>query len=407
MPASAKPRLLVVSSRSIPSPLSAGYAIRTFNTAKALSEQFELDLLTLGTERCQQVDVAMFEGIFRKVIHFPFPTGRYLANAAGGLFAAQPLQVSAFTFPAVRRWIHAHQRDYQGVLANHVRVAELVKGLEVPVAVDLVDAISLNYHRAMAKSQGLWRLAYGLEKDRLLRYEVQTINHFPRSYVVSDLDRRYLISHGADPERLAAVPVGVHDHVIRRAPYRGPEEDSVVFLGKMNYHPNQDAAIFFAREVLPRLRAQVGDLKFYVVGGSPTREVQALSELPGVVVTGFVEDPYVYLERAKAVVAPIRFGAGIQNKILEGMALRKAVVTTSVGAGGIGGSDGRELLVADSAQDAANAILRCLEDASLRRELGIQARRLIERQFTWPSIGMQLRESMRSMLGLRMIEGWA
>ncbi len=401
MQPSTKPRILMLSSRRIPTPLSAGFAIRMFNTAKALSEAFEIDLLCLDTGGPQQLDVKAFEGVFRRVYSFSYPVTRYLVNSVGGLFSGDPIQVRTFSFEGVRRWILEHQHEYDGVVANHVRMAELVRDLDIPVVVDLVDAISLNYQRAVATARGPRRMFYGLEKDRLLRYEVETVNRFPCSLVVSEVDRQHLLAHGAEPDRLMTLPVGVQEHVVHRAAYTGPEENAIVFLGKMSYHPNQDAVLHFAREVFPRLREQVRDLTFYVVGGAPPREVQALATQPGIVVTGFVEDPYHYLERAKAVIAPIRFGAGIQNKVLEGMALRKAVVTSSVGAEGIGGMHGRDFLVADAPSVVAEAVLRCLQDDDLRRRMGNNGRHLIEKQFTWPSIGLRLRQSIETLLRVR------
>lgn len=406
MQPASKPRILMISSRRIPMPLSAGFAIRMFNTAKALSESYELDLLCLDQGGAQEVDVRAFEGVFRRVYSFSYPTAHYLLNAMGGLFSADPIQVRTFQFEAVRRWIRERQHAYAAVVATHVRVAELVKELEIPVILDLVDAISLNYQRAVETARGPWRMLYHLEKDRLLRYEVEAVNRFPCSWVVSEVDRQHLLAHGADPDRLATVPVGVQEHVVRRAAYQGPEENAVVFLGKMSYHPNRDAALFFAREIFPRLREAVPDLTFYVVGGDPPREVKALASIPGIVVTGFVEDPYQYLERAKAVVAPIRFGAGIQNKVLEGMALRRPVITSSVGAAGIAGVPGRDLLVADEPRAVTEAVLRCLGDGELRRQIGAHGRRLIEQQFTWSSIGLRLRRSVETLLSPRALEAW-
>lgn len=406
MPPLSKPRLLMISSRRIPTPLSAGFAIRMFNTARSLSESFDLDLLCLDTGGAQQVDIDAFEGVFRRVYSFSYPLTRYAANALGGLFSRAPIQVRTFGFEAVRAWIRDHQHDYEAIVANHVRVVDLLPDLGVPVVVDLVDAISLNYLRAVTMARGPRRLLYEFEKERLLRYEVETVNRFQQSLVVSEVDRQHLLAHGADPDRLMTLPVGVQEHVMRRPTYQGPEENAVVFLGKMSYHPNQDAVLYFAREVFPTLRAKVPDLTFYVVGGNPGREVKALASQPGIVVTGFVEDPYRYMERAKAVIAPIRFGAGIQNKVLEGMALSKPVVTSSLGAEGIEGEHGRDYLIADQPQEIAQAVLHCIEDDALRRRLGVHGRQIIERSFTWPSIGLRLRQSMESLLGMPSASSW-
>ncbi|MNL35281.1 Glycosyl transferases group 1 [compost metagenome] len=149
--------------------------------------------------------------------------------------------------------------------------------------------------------------------------------------------------------------------------------------------------------MFPRIRARIPHCKLYLVGAEPPKEVRALADIPGVEVTGFVEDPCRYLERAKVVVAPIRFGAGLKNKVLEGMALRKAVVTSTVGQEGIGGEDGREYLIADTADALTESVLRCFEDAALRDQLGTNARRWIERHFDARSIGEQTLRTLATL----------
>lgn len=377
-----KPSILLVCTKQITFPLTAGFGIRIIHTARTLMRRYEVDLLFLDQGPIAPEAMRELEGVFRRVIRFAYPQARFAYNALCGLLSTKPLQVHYYTFGEIRRWIEDHQHAYTAVVGCHARVAEMLKRLRVPVALDLVDAISLNYERAMTMANAPARWVYGLERSRLLRYEVAAVNHFGRSFVVSDIDRTYLIEHGANPERLVTIPVTVQPHVIARAPYSGPEEDAVVFLGKMSYAPNTDAVRYFAEHVFPALRARIPGCTFYVVGTEPPKEIRALGEIPGIVVTGFVADPYPYLERSKVVVAPVRFGAGLQNKVLEGMALRKAVVASTLATEGIGGGSGRDYLVADEPAAMVSAIARCFEDAALRQQLGSNARRRIETTFT-------------------------
>jgi glycosyltransferase involved in cell wall biosynthesis len=158
----------------------------------------------------------------------------------------------------------------------------------------------------------------------------------------------------------------------------------------MNYAPNVDAVSYFVTKVFPHIHAQLPNIRFVIVGTSPAKEVLKLARVPSVFVTGYVEDPYEYLEKAKVVVAPLRFSAGIQNKILEAMALRKAVVTTTKGARGIGGKDGEHFLVADEPEDMAGKILKLLGNQNLRKEIGENARKLVETTYRWDIIGQKL-----------------
>lgn len=389
------PRILMVASRKLTNPPTAGFGIRIINTARYLARHFAVDLLYQDRPG-EEAPTGLHE-VFERVHPFTFGIARYAVNGLRGAVSSAPLQVHLFTFPEIRSWLIRHQHDYQAIVGCHVRVAELLRDLEVPVAIDLVDAISLNYERALDSARGVRRLAYALERERLLRYEVATVNRYARSFVVSEVDRRHLLDHGADPGRLVTTPVGVQEHVIARPAYEGPEEDAIAFLGKMNYHPNTDAALYLADHVLPRLRERVPACKLYIVGTQPSREIQALAERPGIEVTGFVPDPYQYLERAKVVVAPIRFGAGLQNKVLEGMALRKPVVASTIATAAIGGRDGREYLVTDDTEGLLAALERCFESTALRSDLGQHARAWVEAHFTWTSTGRRFLQELPAL----------
>ena len=192
------------------------------------------------------------------------------------------------------------------------------------------------------------------------------------------------------------LPNGVKEELFARK-FEGKEENWLVFLGKMNYAPNVDAVVYFAEKIFPLVKRKA-DVKFLIVGTSPAKEVLDLRRIEGVEVTGFVEDPYEYLEKAKVVVVPLRFSAGIQNKVLEAMALRKAVVTTSKAARGIEGEDGKHFVVADTEEEMAEKILELLADDSKRREIGQNARELVEKKYRWDIVGQKLLKEIEEVL---------
>ncbi|MGE5708246.1 MAG: glycosyltransferase [Bacteroidota bacterium] len=389
-----KPRMLILCSRKLPHPLAAGFGLRIFHLARFLSEVYHVDFLFLNRQAQganTPGEIQALQSVFRQVFSFPFSDGRYLANALNGLLSPDPVQVRTFAFPEVRQWLQEHQHDYRIILGNHVRVGEWVKGLEVPVALDLHDAISLNYERAIPHVRGPYRWLYQLERSRLLRYEVELANRFP-CFLVSEVDRQHLLEHGADPEKLRTIPLAVPDAALQRPAYEGPEEERMAFLGKMDYHPNRDAAMTLAKEILPRLPG----CGLTLVGARPPKDVQELAS-DRITVTGFVEDPYAYLERAKVVVAPLRFGAGVQTKVLEAMALGKAVVLSSIAASAIGGRDGQDYWVADSPEAFSAAVRQLLADEPLRRRMGARARAHIERYFTWDAIGKKFLDALCSL----------
>ncbi len=380
-------KILILSSR-IPYPLVGGDRIRIYNTAKTLSKNYEIDLLCLNEGRVESEYVDKLKEVFNEVICFSYHSLRFKWNALKGFFLKKSLQVSYYYFREVQKWMDDNYRRYGLIFCNHIRTVEYMRGIDCPKMVDLHDAISMNYALAATKAKGFWKIIYGLEGSRILPYEIETINRFDKSFIVSDRDRNYLIQRGARAKKIVTVPVAVKEEVINRS-FSVKQKYEIAFLGKMDYPPNTDAVLYFAKNVFPKLRKSDKKLKFIIIGANPPKIVSELIKIKGIEVTGFVEDPYEYIEASKVFVAPMRFGAGVQNKILEAMALKKPVVTTTLGAGGIKGREGEHFLVANEPEKMVEEILNLLEDGKRRRSIGEKARALVEEKYTWERIGKQ------------------
>lgn len=382
-------RILILSSR-VPYPLVGGDRNRVHHISKILATKYQVDLLAINEERISRDDLKILDEIFDNLILFDYSLMMLKANAFMKLFSPKPIQVAGYYFGSIQRWINRHFKEYDLIYCNHIRTAEYARRLPCKKVLDFHDAISMNYKDALKKAKGFWKAFYFIEDKRILPYELGILGDFDKYFITSPADKDYLLGNALRHVDIEVIPMGVNEKVLKRA--QDPQEENwIAFLGKMNYYANEDAVIYFAKQVFPLLKGRDKRLKFVIIGAYPTRRVQALSKIQGVEVTGFVDDPYKYLEKAKVVVAPMRFGAGIQNKILEAMALRRAVVTTSKGARGIaGGEDGRHFLVADNAEEMAEKIFRLLNDSERRRILGQNARALIEEKYTWDVIGAKL-----------------
>ncbi|MEM9379225.1 MAG: TIGR03087 family PEP-CTERM/XrtA system glycosyltransferase [Planctomycetota bacterium] len=168
------------------------------------------------------------------------------------------------------------------------------------------------------------------------------------------------------------------------APEPGAAEPGhCVFTGVMDYYPNVDGCVWFAKEILPVVRRSVPDARFTIVGSKPTPEVLALGELDGVEVTGFVDDTRDYLRRAAVSVAPLRVARGIQNKVLEALAMGLPTVGTTSATQGVEGEPGRDFLVADDADAFAARVVDLLQDPGEARALGARGRAFVERSYDW------------------------
>jgi sugar transferase (PEP-CTERM/EpsH1 system associated) len=397
-------RILVLCSRT-PYPLTGGAKLRLFNTAKILSKDHTVDLLIVDEAPIEQDRIDALQQEFNDVTLFSYPSYRFQLNTLPGVLSRRPLQTFYYSFEDVQRWTENHIDQYDLLYCNHVRTAEYARGFETPKVVDLVDAISRNYAEADKNASGLWRAIYPIESKRLLRYERQTVSAFDHSFIITDADKQYIEGNDGVLSSLSVVPNGVRPEILDRQSFDPAEcKRQLVFLGKMDYSPNVDAATHFAEDIFPLVRQRYPEVEFVVVGIDPTKEVRQLADRPNIHVTGFVDDPIEYLNRARIVVAPMRTGAGLQNKVLESMGLGKPVVTTTLGAEGIDANDGEHLLTADTPATFSEAITSLLEDEDECERIGTQARQLVEREYSWPSIESQLLDPIEAILDREIVK---
>ncbi|HTO09700.1 MAG TPA: glycosyltransferase family 4 protein [Myxococcota bacterium] len=260
------------------------------------------------------------------------------------------------------------------------------------VALDLVDSPSMTVERRLKSDSGLSAL-----RRAVLRIELPAL----RSYLDRALRRvgAAITNSSADLAHLAANHAGVNARLHRvidggDAAYFAPEpfaavaesSNELVFVGAMTFPPNADAARFLAREILPIVRRTHPDLKAWLIGPDPGGAIADLNDGERVVVTGFVDDVRPYLKRAAVVVSPLRFGAGMKNKLQAGLAMEKAMVVSPVTCEGFDDLvPGRDALVASSAPEFAARVCELLESPERRRALGSAGRALIRAHYTWPA----------------------
>ncbi len=319
--------------------------------------------------------------------------------ARAGLFAlarCEPVSVAAFSARSLHAWVR-HTLATRPIAAIFVFSGQMApyvpEDFAGRVVMDMVDVDSAKYeaYAALAGQPRRWLYA---REDRLLRaLEERAARRADLTLFVSAEERdlfaarlplRDGIALGALGNGIDAVafdPSGVAPSA--ELAEGGPQ---IVFTGQMDYPPNVEAAALFAREVLPRLRAVHGEARFTVVGRSPTAAVHALGRLPGVRVTGQVPDVRPWLAGADLVVAPLTIARGVQNKVLEAMAMARPVLLTSGAATGIAARDGEHFAIADGAHAFGSRALDLLGDAQVRRAMGAAAREFVLEHHAWESV---------------------
>ena len=229
--------------------------------------------------------------------------------------------------------------------------------------------------------------------------------NFDKVLISSPFDKKFLEKGVESPlDNLIVIPNGVKEEVFKylsTKELKSSEGNWISFFGKMDYQPNEDAVLWFLKEVFPEILAKSHELKFYIIGINPTKKVKRL-ESDNIKVTGYLKNPYEILRKSKLIIIPLRFGAGIQNKILEAMALGKAIITSPIGAQGIKeAKSGEHFEVVKSANPEiwAEKINSLILDNQKKNNLGKKARLLIEENYRWEKIGQQLLRIIDELIG--------
>jgi glycosyltransferase involved in cell wall biosynthesis len=243
--------------------------------------------------------------------------------------------------------------------------------------------------RTAQSDVGLLRRAYNAVDWRKIRIEERRAWRRVHGCVLTSMRDQELLRRDVDGVRTAVVPNGVDVESFVPMPDVAVEPDTVLFLGAINYFPNTDGLLFFLREAWPALKARRPGVRLRIVGPSPPPVIARWPD-SSVEVTGYVEDVRPHIARAALAIVPLRIGGGTRLKVLEAMALGKAVVSTRLGAEGIDVTDERDILLADDPAAFAGQVTRVLSDAALARRLGDLARKLVVDRYSWRSAAQRL-----------------
>jgi len=376
-------------------------------------------LTAAGTSPEEQEQADELRGWEVRVEVFPVPLVRSLGNCLLALPTREPLQAAYAYHPGMERRLGSLLREetFDVVHVEHLRAARLVRAVTgtpsrlgggrggTPAVYDSVDCISLLFELAARSGAQLRsRLMTAIDLARTRRYEARLLTWYDRVVVTSQRDmdaleglaRRYL------PSQARPAPITVVTNGVDLEYFRSPETrffpknlvspSTVVFTGKMSYHANVAAALYFAREVLPRIWVTDPEVRFQIVGKDPPQAVRQLATDGRIQVTGTVDDLRPYLARATVAVCPALYAVGIQNKVLEAMAMGTPVVSTPAGCAALVAEESQEVLIADGEEELAAAVLQVLSDPVLARRLAVAGRRYVETHHNWEAGARRLVE---------------
>ncbi len=394
----------------LPYPPEQGRSVRNYNLLRYLATRHRISLLSFAEPGTRPEHIEHLRCLCERVETLPTPR-RSGADRLRTLFSStwpdMAWRLASQEYAeALKRWLAAERFDVlqvEGIeLARYLLAGDALGPHRPLIVFDNHNAEYLLQKRAFLtdlRTSSRWPASlYSLVQWlRLRSFERRVCRAADRVVAVSEADARAL--RALDPTiRPAVVPNGVDlEHCRPGLPARTDlARPYLIFVGKMDFRPNVDAVLWFAERVLPHLWSRRPDVRFCIVGQSPSRRLDVLRREPRITITGRVEDPRPYIAGADLYVVPLRVGGGTRLKVLEAMAMGQAIVSTGLGVEGLGVTDGQHLLLADDPRTFAARILELLDDPDRRRTLGAAARAFVEERYGWESIGPLLEGVYRS-----------
>jgi|TARA_B110000114_G_scaffold183174_1_gene223932 sugar transferase (PEP-CTERM/EpsH1 system associated) len=389
--------ILFIANR-FPYPPFRGDKLKIYNLTKRLAAKHDLYLVTFYESRDELNYLKDIQPFFKEIELVYLPKWRSILNGIPALFSHTPLQVAYFKSSKMKRMVKLamDRYDIDVVHTQHLRMSQYTKYLDVPKILDLPDAFSLYFKRRNETDRPfINRLIDTIEIGRLTRAE-KVITTYDKTLVCSVEDQKYLeqlhntnnidiLLNGVD---LSTFDVGRgHDY---------SHNKTLLFTGNMDYAPNVDAVQYFVKEMWPAISEANPTTKFIIAGQRPVDAVKKLVT-DRIGVTGFVPDLKDIYAEASVVIAPLRFGAGTQNKVLEAMAMGVPTVCTHIGFKGLQIQSGQGVIMAKEKSQFIQEVNMLLSDTAKRQSVGEQGLEIAQTRFSWDQIALQLEKYLQEI----------
>jgi polysaccharide biosynthesis protein PslH len=373
-------RILVLLSR-FPYPLERGDKLRAFHQLRILSRDHQVLLCALHEDELQPEWLDAVRPYCKELRTFRLGRIGQVAELAKCAFGRKPFQVGYFFNGSVKKEVERLAAEWRpdAIYCQLLRTAPYVEGIQgIPKVIDFQDAFAKGMERRLETDPWYMRPLIRSEMRRLAEYEPQVFAQFDAATIISEQDREQLSFSGKEHVRIVRNGVEIEHFT----PSEKPKTEDVLFAGNMGYPPNVEAGVLLANEVMPMVWGQVPGARLMLAGARPTFQVRQLQN-DRITVTGWVDDMRDCYAQARVFVAPMFIGTGLQNKLLEAMAMRLPCITTPLANNALGAQPDKEVLIAETAEEFASAILLLLNDTGRAKELAENGHRFISERFGW------------------------
>lgn len=392
-------KILVVLPR-FPYPLEKGDKLRAYNQIRSLAERgHEIYLFAVDHNAVSQDSIRHLEAFCKEIVVVKLPRFDSYKNTLRNFFASKSIQMGYWDSKKSRKAIKAFIKKVEPdvLYSQMVRTMPLVARVNVPKVMDFQDALSMNMERRMnVHKKGFRHFVYHFEFKMLRSTEYNSFNIFDALTIISDIDSQ-AIPHKQNGE-IHVVPNGVDFQYYK--PLEREKKYEVVFCGNMQYEPNVNASVFLATQVMPLVREVIPNAKLLLAGATPKPAVRKL-ENEFVKVTGTVDDIRECYAQGTVFAAPMQIGSGLQNKLLEAMAMKIPCVTSTIANNSLCAEPDKEVLIGDTAQEFADHIIDLLQLEERRQQLAENGYQYVHQNFSWEHVGEQLEQILINASNIR------
>jgi len=387
-------RVLVFTTR-FPAPPDRGDRLHAYHLVRVFAQRFEVTLACFEDEPERMAEgLRLFESWGVRTVLAPLPALGRLQRLAAGVLGARPLQVAYFDEPGLVERIRELDRregPFDASVTHMIRAVPLAKAARARRrAISLCDSLALSLKRRLSHAPVLERPSIWLEAGRVRRFEAHVLDGFDEGWVVSEVDRAAFPTVG---DKMRVLPNGVDERLLEGEIPSDPPS-FVGFVGHLGVPHNVDAAVILARRILPLLRARGLDVRVRFVGPEPAPAVRALGELENVELAGYASNLRQSLQGFRVMCAPLRFSAGVQNKVLEAVAAGVPAVTSPAAVTALGPEASRWIRSAETPEEYADAIAQSWERTPETLDRCERGRLWIAGRFRWGAYADRLQELM-------------
>ncbi|MCD4746662.1 MAG: glycosyltransferase [Bacteroidales bacterium] len=363
-----------------PYPLEKGDKLRAYNHIRFLSKNNEIFLCALSDFKLHEDTIPALKPYCKSIEVIQISKFSIFINLIKAFLSGKPLQVGYFFNSKAKKKIDLLIKNYKPghIFCQLIRVAEYVKNSEISKTLDYQDVFSRGVYRRIATSPFYMRPLLKFEYKRLLKYEKDIFTYFDNKTIISKPDRNF-IPH-PEKEKIHVIINGVDTDFYK--PIKCKKENDLVFIGNMGYPPNINAAEFLAKKVLPIVHKTYPEIKLLLAGANPHSNVLALKS-DKVQVTGWVKDIRNCYAKARIFIAPMQIGTGLQNKLLEAMAMKIPCITSQLANNALEAKENNEILIAFSPEEYAKQIIYLLENKEKAEQIAQNAYNFVINNFNW------------------------